>query len=36
MKHKLSDLELELERYPIFKISDFSNSNLGKMKNTKN
>ena len=36
MKPKSSDLELYSERYPIFKISNFSDSNLGKMKNTKN
>ena len=36
MKLELSDLELQSERYPIFKISNFSYLNLGKMKNTKN
>ena len=36
MKAKSSDLELESERYHIFKISDFSDQNLGKMKNTMN
>ena len=34
MKQKSSDLELESKRYTIFKISDFSDENLGKMKNT--
>ena len=36
MKPKSSDLELESKRYPIFKINDFSDENLGKMKNTMN
>ena len=36
MKEKSSDLELESERYTIFKISDFSDLKLGKMKNTMN
>ena len=36
IKLKSSDLELESERYPIFKISHFSGKILGKIKNTKN
>ena len=36
MKSKSSDLELESKRYPIFKISDFLDLKLGKMKNTMN
>ena len=34
MKQKSSDLELQSKRYPIFKISDFLDLKLGKMKKT--
>ena len=36
MKLKSNYLELQSKRYPIFKISDFSDLKLGKMKNTMN
>ena len=36
MKLESSDLELESERYTIFKIKNVLDSNLRKIKNTKN
>ena len=36
MKPKSNDLELQLERYPIFKISKILDKNWVKLKTTKN